>query len=256
MLDLLIELKDHVFFITLNRIEKHNAFDDSLITQLQKALDSALENKNVRVIVLKANGKHFSAGADLAWMQRMANYTEAENLADAKQLGRLLSTLSESPKPTLAIVQGAAYGGGAGLVAACDIAIAAESALFCFSEVKLGLIPALISPYVIRAMGERTASWLFMSAETLSAERALALNLIQYCIKDKDLLNYTVDYANKLAALPQQALRDCKSLVKTIAHCPINETLRTKTASLIAKKRVSTEGQAGLKTFLNKHHRT
>ena len=95
-----------------------------------------------------------------------------------------------------------------------------------------------------------------MSAETLSAERALALNLIQYCIKDKDLLNYTVDYANKLAALPQQALRDCKSLVKTIAHCPINETLRTKTASLIAKKRVSTEGQAGQKTFLNKHHRT
>ena len=256
MLDLLTELKDHVFFITLNRIKKHNAFDDTLIAQLQQALDTAIDDTNVHVIVLNANGKHFSAGADLAWMQRMANYTEAENVADAKQLAHLLATLSESPKPTLAMVQGAAYGGGAGLVAACDIAIAADSACFCFSEVKLGLIPALISPYVIRAVGERTASWLFMSAETITAERALALNLIQACINDKDLLNYTVAYANKLAALPQEALRDAKLLVRTVVHCPIDEALQTKTASLIAKKRVSTEGQAGLNAFLNQHHRT
>ncbi|MFZ4076524.1 MAG: enoyl-CoA hydratase-related protein [Legionellaceae bacterium] len=255
MTHVLTELTNHVLYITLNRIEKHNAFDDTLIDTLQRTLDSALDDPKVRILALKANGRHFSAGADLAWMHRMASYTEAENLADAKRLARLLATLSDSPKPTLAIVQGAAYGGGAGLVAACDIALAGESALFCFSEVTLGLIPAVISPYVIRAVGERAASWLFMSGERLLAQRALTLNLIQHCVKDEDLLTYAIDYANQLVALPHQALYDCKSLVRSVAHCPIDETLQTTTASLIAKKRVSSEGQAGLKAFLHQHHR-
>lgn len=255
MSDLIIELKGHIFCMTLNRVEKHNAFDDKLILSMQKALDEAIQNPDVRVILLKSNGKHFSAGADLAWMQRMASFTEAENLADAKQLARLLYTFSESPKPTIAMIQGAAFGGGAGLAAACDIAIAAENARFCFSEVKLGLIPAVISPYVIRAIGERSARWLFMSAETIDASRALQLNLIQQCISEENLLKHTLAYAQQLTELPQKALQDCKSLVSLIAPCAIDDVLQHKTASLIAKKRASVEGQAGLQAFLNKHQR-
>ena len=255
MLNLLTEIKNQVFFMTLNRMEKHNAFDDELILTLQQALNDAIQNSDVRVIVLRANGKNFSAGADLAWMQRMASFTEAENLADAQQLANLLFTLYTCPKPTLAMVQGAAFGGGAGLVAACDIAIAADSARFCFSEVKLGLIPAVISPYVIRAIGERAATWLFMSAETIDAERAANLNLIQYHVKDEALLSYTMDYVTKLINLPAEALQDCKALVRTVTNNPIDTALQTKTAGLIAKKRCSAEGQAGLQAFLNKFHR-
>ena len=168
MSDILSEVQGHVLLITLNRMSKHNAFDDTLLADLQRTLDSARDNPSVHVIILKANGRHFSAGADIAWMQRMADFSEAENLADAKGLARLMDSLYHHPKPTIAMVQGAAIGGGAGLVAACDIAIAADTAYFCFSEVKLGLIPAVISPYVIKAIGERTAVGLFMSAETFN----------------------------------------------------------------------------------------
>ncbi len=252
MNDLLSEIQDHVLLITFNRIHKHNAFDDVLLRALQRVLDQANENPDIRVIVLKANGRHFSAGADLDWMQRMAQFSEAENLADATVLARVMYTLNQSPKPTLAMVQGAAMGGGAGLVAACDIAIAANTARFCFSEVKLGLIPAVISPYVIKAIGERAATWLFMSAETFDAQRALALQLVQYCVPEDELLSYTLNYAQQLAALAPIAVRDAKSLVRQVACQPIDEALQHVTAALIAKKRVSAEGQNGLQSFLNK----
>lgn len=252
MTTLLTESKNHVHIITLNRADKHNAFDDTLLAELQLTLDKAIADPAIRVIVLKANGRHFSAGADLAWMQRMAHLNETENLADARVLARVMHTLHQSPKPTIAIVQGAAYGGGAGLIAACDITIATHSAKFCFSEVKLGLIPAVISPYVIQAIGARAATWLFMSAEVINAQRALELHLIQHCVAEEELQTYALHYAQQLAMLAPGAVRASKALVRQITGLPIDDQLQHLTATLIAKQRVSAEGQLGLQAFLNK----
>jgi methylglutaconyl-CoA hydratase len=252
MQDLLTELDGHVLILTFNRTHKHNAFDDFFLSKLQTELDAAEKNPAVRVIMLRANGRHFSAGADLNWMQRMADFSEEENVTDAKALARLLSTLHHAKKPTIAAVQGAAFGGGAGLVAACDIAIAADTAQFCFSEVKLGLIPAVISPYVVRATGERVASWLFMSAEKIDARAALTHGLIHQIIPEEALPSCAHQYARGLAALAPDAVQASKQLVKAVAHQPIDDTLQDMTARLIAKKRASSEGKKGMLAFLNK----
>lgn len=253
MTDLLQELQDHVLFITFNRVEKHNAFNESFLGHLQILLEAAEHDSNVRVIVLKSNGRHFSAGADAEWMQRMARFSEAENKADAQVLARLMYTLHRSSKPTVAMVHGAAFGGGAGFVAACDIAIAADTAQFCFSEVKLGLIPAVISPYVVRAIGAKAATWLFMSAETINAQRALELQLIQHQVPEEELLPFTEKYAQHLAQSAPQAVRECKTLVDLVSSQPLDEALIQTTASLIAEKRVSEEAQRGLQAFLTKN---
>lgn len=252
MSDVISEKEGHVLFITLNRVSKHNAFDNVLLTTLQEILDHAAKDANVRVIVLKAHGRHFSAGADLAWMQRMVHFSEEENMDDSLVLAKLMYTLYISQKPTIAMVQGAAYGGGAGLVAACDIAIAAHSARFCFSEVKLGLIPAVISPYVIKAIGERAAAGLFMSAEPFDAERARELQLVHHCVAEEELLPYTRNFAEKMAEGAPLAISTAKALVREVANLPINDVLQRRTAALIAKQRVSLEGQKGLLAFLNK----
>ena len=252
MQDLLSECDDHVLILTLNRTQKHNAFDDALLSQLQTQLDAAAENPAIRAIMLRANGRHFSAGADLAWMQRMAGFSEAENVADAKALAKLLATLHHSKKPTIAVVQGAAFGGGAGLVAACDIAIAADTAQFCFSEVKLGLVPAVISPYVIRAIGARAASWLFMSADKIDAPTALNLNLIHRSVPEEELPCYAHQYARQLSLLAPGAVQAAKQLVHDVAEKPIDTKLQDLTAKIIAKKRGSPEGQKGMLAFLNK----
>lgn len=252
MSDLLSEQQNKVFVITLNKLAKHNAFDDQLLAHMQALLDEAIQDSQTRVILLKANGKHFSAGADLNWMQKMAGYSEDENLNDALVLAKVMYTLHASPKPTIAMVQGSAFGGGAGLVAACDIGIASASARFCFSEVKLGLIPAIISPYVVQAIGERAAKWLFMSAETFDAQRAQALNLIHHCIPEDNLESFTLNYAHQLSHLAPKAVSECKTLIDTVQGRAINQTLLLETAAIIAKKRVSAEGQQGLNAFLNK----
>lgn len=252
MSDLLYETQDHLGLLTLNRVEKHNAFDNHLLSEMQNQLDAAITDSQVRVIVLKANGKHFSAGADLAWMQDMARYSEAENIKDAMVLGKLMYTLNQSPKPTLAMVHGSAFGGGAGLAAACDITLASTSARFCFSEVKLGLIPAVISPYVVKAIGERNAKALFMSAELFDAAKALSLNLIQHCVPEENLLEFTLNYAKQISNNAPEAVRASKILAAHVANKKIDEELVYYTASLIAQKRVSTEGQQGLNAFLNK----
>lgn len=252
MSDLLSEIQDHLCLLTLNRVSKHNAFDNHLLAEMQTQLDAAIANPQVRVIVLKANGKHFSAGADLAWMQDMARFSEAENLTDALVLGNLMYTLNQSPKPTLAMVHGAAFGGGAGLAAACDITIAASSARFCFSEVKLGLIPAVISPYVVNAVGERNAKALFMSAEVFDAPKALSLNLVQHCVPEENLWEFTRNYATQISNNAPEAVRASKKLAAQVANQTINQELVYFTASLIAQKRVSREGQHGLSAFLNK----
>lgn len=252
MSDLLYDTDQHAGIITLNRVNKHNAFDDQLLQALQRTLDAVISTPRIRVIVLRANGKHFSAGADLAWMQRMATFSEAENLADSMVLAKVMQTLHQSPKPTVAVVQGSALGGGAGLVAACDVAIAAESARFCFSEVKLGLIPAVISPYVVKAIGERAAKGLFMSAETFDAQQANRLHLVQHCVKDEELWPFALQYAKNIANQAPQAVSDCKTLIARVSGQVIDDNLVRETARLIAKKRVSAEGQRGLRAFLDK----
>ena len=252
MSDLLIEISDKIGLLTLNRVAKNNAFDNHLLAEMKAQLDALLLNPAVRVIVLKANGKHFSAGADLAWMQSMSDYNEEDNLKDSMILGNLMFSLNQANKPTIAMVQGSAFGGGAGLAAACDITIAADSARFCFSEVKLGLIPAVISPYVVKAIGIRAAKMLFMSGEIVDAERAMALNLVQHCIKEDNLWEFTQDYAKNITMNAPEAVQSAKKLVDYVANKPIDEELVYHTATLIAQKRVSAEGQQGLKAFLNK----
>ncbi|MCA0404477.1 MAG: enoyl-CoA hydratase/isomerase family protein [Proteobacteria bacterium] len=252
MSNLNAELKDKLFILTLNRSEKHNAFDDLILKDMQAFLDEAINTPKARAIILRANGKHFSAGADLNWMQRMVSFSQEENEQDAMVLAKVMHTLHTSPKPTLALVQGSAFGGGAGLAAACDIAIAAENARFCFSEVKLGLIPAVISPYVVNAIGARAANHLFISAEMFDAEKAQQLGLVQKIVTEDLLLDFGLDYAMQLTKLAPEAIAQSKKLVADIANQPIDESLLEKTAALIAKKRISAEGQKGLKAFLNK----
>ena len=252
MSDLLVEVQDKLCFLTINRVEKRNAFDNHLLAQMHLELNKANENPKVRVIILKAKGDHFSAGADMAWMKSMAQFSKEENVNDALILGNLMHGLYCSPKPTIAMVQGSAFGGGAGLAAACSIAIAAQTARFCFSEVKLGLVPAVISPYVVKALGERAAQMLFMSAEVFDATRALALNLVQHCVHEDNLLEFTITYATQISNNAPGAVKKSLQLARYVANKPINEELVHYTASLIAEQRISPEGQHGLNAFLNK----
>ncbi|MDN3637644.1 enoyl-CoA hydratase/isomerase family protein [Simiduia curdlanivorans] len=241
-----------VVTVTMNQPEKHNAFDDSVIEQLQAAFDKAREDKSVRALVLAAEGKSFSAGADLAWMQRMASYSLAENRRDADALAKMLFTLNHLPFPTLAKVQGAAFGGAVGLVSCCDLAFASTRASFCLSEVKIGLIPATISPYVITAMGERAARRYFLTAERFDAEKAKAIGLVSEVV-DENELNQAIEAAigNLLNNSPA-ALSAAKQLVFDVANRPINQTLIDDTSARIAAIRVSQEGQEGLQAFLQK----
>lgn len=252
MSDLLIEIQDRICLLTINRQSKHNAFDDNLLAEMKNQFEKAINNPRIRVIVLKANGKHFSAGADLEWMQRIAQFSVEENLKDALVLANLMYTIHKSPKPTIAMVQGCAYGGGAGLAAVCDIVVAANSARFCFSEVKLGLTPAVISPYVVKAIGERPAKALFMSAEVFDAARALSLNLIHHCVPEDKLLEFTMNYAQQICNNAPDSVKDAKVLAEYVANKLIDEELLYHTAGLIAQKRVSKEGQYGIDSFLNK----
>jgi len=252
MSDLLYETQDSIGLLTINRDHKRNAFDNYLLTEMNHYLEQAKNDTAVRVIILKANGDHFSAGADLSWMKSMANFNEEENLKDALILGNLMYNLYHCPKPTLAMVQGSAFGGGAGLVAACSIAVASTSARFCFSEVKLGLIPAVISPYVVKAIGERNAQTLFMSAEVFEAQRALSMHLIQHCVSDDHLSEFTLSYAMQISNNAPKAVQQSLQLARHVANKIINEELVHYTASLIAQKRISVEGQHGLNAFLNK----
>lgn len=252
MSDVLCEVHDKICLLTLNRAEKQNAFDNALLTELHQQIDAAVANTTVRVLVIKANGKNFCAGADIGWMQGMVGLSEEDNIKDALVLGSLMYALYQCPKPTLAMIQGAAFGGGAGIAAACDVAIAATNARFCFSETRLGLIPAVISPYVVRAIGQRMAQMLFMSAELIDAQRALAMQLIHHCVPEEQLLEYTLNYAKTLCANAPEAVVLAKKLAREVANKTLDETLVYDTASLIAQKRVSTEGQKGLKAFLNK----
>jgi len=246
--------KDHrgVVTITLNRAHKHNAFDDSLIAELTSLFKQAGDDKDVRAVILAANGKSFCAGADLGWMKRMAEYSYEQNLADANALATMLHTLNTLPKPTIARVQGAAYGGAVGLIACCDMAIGSKLSKFCLSEVKLGLIPATISPYVIDAIGQRHARRYFTTAEVFSARRARRIGLLSECVTEEELDRHVDDLILALLNNGPQAVTAAKQLVFDVANKPVDQALMAFTSEAIAKIRVSQEGQDGLGSFLNK----
>nr|WP_136249526.1 enoyl-CoA hydratase/isomerase family protein [Ningiella ruwaisensis] len=238
--------------VTLNRPEVHNAFDEHVIQSLIDIFDQVSSNDKVRVMILQAKGKSFSAGADLNWMQKMANYAFSENKEDAQQLALMLNKLYTLNKPTIARVQGAAFGGAVGLVACCDIAVGSKLSKFCLSEVKLGLIPATISPYVIQAVGLREAKRLFMTAEVISSRRARRLGLLNETVSEEDL-DKTIDIIiGDILKNGPVAVAKAKALALEVAELPINDSLLDKTSEAIAHIRVSDEGQEGLHAFLEK----
>ena len=239
--------------LTLNRPEVHNAFDDNVINSLIMHLEAVAENPSVRVLVLRSEGKNFSAGADLNWMRRMAKNSHQENLVDARGLGRLMQCLNELPKPTVALVQGAAYGGAVGLAACCDLVIATQASQFCLSEVRIGLIPAVISPYVVRAIGERQARRYFLTAEAFSATQAQVWGLVHELVETNQQLDTAKDsLINKLLNNSPCAIKAAKVLIFDVSNKPIAADAIEATANRIADIRVSAEGQEGLSAFLEK----
>ncbi|NLR73942.1 enoyl-CoA hydratase/isomerase family protein [Leeia aquatica] len=240
--------------IILNRPEVHNAFNDVLIEQLTQTLEQLGQDPAVRVVVLTGEGHSFCAGADLNWMRAMVGYDEATNHADATRLATLMDTLANLPKPTIARVNGAAYGGGVGLVACCDMAVALEGASFALTEVKLGLVPAVISPYVITAIGERQARRWFLTAEAMSASVAESIGLVHE-VAAEDMLDDVVDgWIRAILRAGPQAVSASKRLIARIsADCQLRDgRLIDDTTKLIAQLRVSEEGQEGLSAFLEK----
>lgn len=237
---------------TMNRPEVSNAFNDELIARMIAAFDAAAGDAKVRAVFLTGAGKHFSAGADLNWMRRMASYTREENHADAMKLSRLMHTIFEFPKPVTALVNGAAIGGGAGLVACCDIAIASANAVFALSEVNLGLVPAVVSPYIVAAIGRRAAKRYFQTGERIDAAEALRLGFVHEVCEPGDLAARRDRLAATLAAGGPVAQNLGKRLVERVANAPIDPALREELAGLIADLRGSAEAQEGMKAFLEK----
>ncbi|MFT2111555.1 enoyl-CoA hydratase-related protein [Marinomonas sp. 2405UD68-3] len=239
--------------LILNRPEKHNAFDDAIIQKMLDKLDEAERNPQTRILVLKSNGKHFSAGADLSWMKRMAQNSHADNLQDAAKLAELMRALNHFRCPTIALIQGATYGGAVGLAACCDIVLAQDNARFCLSEVKIGLTPATISPYVIRAIGERQARRFFLTAEVMSSADALQIGLVHKVLDSFDALNDAAEtMIQQLSQNSPQATKASKTLIFSVSQQDISTKLIQHTTQCIADIRVSEEGQEGLNAFLNK----
>jgi methylglutaconyl-CoA hydratase len=238
--------------VTLNRPEVRNAFNEAAIAELALAFDELGRNEDVRVIVLAANGPAFCAGGDLNWMKSMAGYSDAENLADATKLADMLRTIYLCPKPVVAKIQGDCYAGGMGLVAACDVAVAVEEANFCLSEVKLGLIPATISPYVIKAMGENAARRYFLTAERFGAAEAHRIGFVHELVKAGDLDTSVAAIVKALMSNSPNAVQQAKVLVRDMAGKPIDNALVADTAERIADIRASREGREGVASFLEK----
>jgi methylglutaconyl-CoA hydratase len=229
-----------------------NAFNDEFIAELAAVFLELAKRPEVRCVVLAANGAAFCAGADLHWMRRIADYSREENIEDASGLARMLEVLYRFPKPTIAKVQGDVYAGGMGLVSACDMAVAVEGANFCLSEVKLGLIPATISPYVIRAMGTRAAHRYFLTAERFSAAEAHRIGLVHEVVKAEDLDARVAALAQALVQAGPEAVKACKNLLHDVAGHDITAGLVRRTVEGIADIRASDEGREGVQSFLGK----
>jgi methylglutaconyl-CoA hydratase len=251
-----IAIEGKLATVTLNRPDVRNAFNETTIAELALAFDELGRRDEVRAIVLAANGAAFCAGADLNWMKKMAGYSDAENLEDATRLADMLRTIYLCPKPVIAKVQGDCYAGGMGLVAACDIAVAVEDANFCLSEVKLGLIPATISPYVIKAMGENAARRYFVTAERFSAREAHRIGFVHELVQGAELDEKVAAIAKALVTNSPNAVAEAKKLVRDIAGKDVTDALLLDSAERIAKIRASLEGREGVASFLEKRKPT
>jgi len=241
-----------VAWIWLNRPEIHNAFDAALIADLTDAYENLGRDAGVRAILLAARGKSFSAGAQIQWMKQQGAASQEENAADARRLANLFATIAECPKPTLARVQGAAFGGGIGLLTACDIAIGTTEAVFATSEVRLGLIPAVIAPYVVRAIGERQARRLFQTGERIDAATAERIGLLHETVQPEHLDARIRVVIEALLAGAPLAQREAKQLITSIADRPVTADLIEETAQRIAARRAHAEAVEGLSAFLEK----
>ena len=248
----LVTVEGAVATVTLNRPETHNAFDDALIARLTHALEDVGARDDVRVVVLAGRGKSFCAGADLAHMKKAAGFSQAENVADAKALARLLMVLGGLPKPTVALVHGPAYGGGVGLVSACDIALAAETASFALTEVRLGLIPAAISPFVIGAIGESHARRYMLTGERFGADVAARIGLVHEVVPADELAARGAAVIATLLQCSPDAHRRAKALIDAVSGRPIDQALADDVAHRIAAARASDEGREGIAAFLEK----
>jgi methylglutaconyl-CoA hydratase len=242
----------HVAEVYLNRPEVRNAFNDGVIAELAAAFRSLGADASLRAIVLGGHGKAFCAGADLAWMRAMADYTWEQNRADAQALADMLWTVYNCPLPVVGRLHGDCYAGGVGLAAVCDVLVAAEGVQFCLSEARLGLLPATIGPYVVRAMGEQAARRYFVTAERFSATQAQAMGFVHEVAPPDELDEAVEDVVDLLVANGPAAVRACKQLVKDVAGRPIDEALRADTARRIADIRASAEGREGVHSFLQK----
>jgi methylglutaconyl-CoA hydratase len=243
--------RNGVALVTLNRPDRHNAFDEAMIAELTQALATIADTPRLRAVVLLGAGESFCAGADLAWMERMAGFSYEENVGDARALARLLQALASLPKPTIARVHGPAYGGGVGLVACCDIAVAAMEATFALSEAKLGLIPATIGPYVIEAIGARAARRYFLTAERFDAAEAYRVGLVHDIVPSLEALDERVnELLGHLMVAGPHAQAACKALTRAVAHRPIDERVVADTAERIATVRASDEAREGIAAFL------
>ena len=252
MTHLITSVANNIGRITLNRPDVRNAFNDDVIAELTEAFKDMGKRDDVRCIVLAAEGSAFCAGADLNWMRRMADYSYDENLADAGKLAAMLHTIASSPKPTVARIQGDVYAGGTGLVAACDMAVASDLAQFCVSEVKIGLIPATISPYLIRAMGVRAAQRYWLTAERFSAAEAHRIGLVSE-VTSIDALDAAVDkLCKQLCLASPDAVRATKKLIDAVVEKPITHELIAHTVKEIAVLRSTPQGKEGVQAFLQK----
>jgi methylglutaconyl-CoA hydratase len=249
---LLVDIRTGVATVTLNRPEIRNAFDDALIAELAATFKALDDDDAVRAVVLAGKGPAFCAGADLNWMKRMAGYGYEQNLHDAMGLAVMLQTIDRMRKPTIARVHGPAFAGGSGLVAACDIALGTPEAKFCLSEAKLGLSPATISPYVVRAMGERAARRYFLSAEVFDADEALRIGMLSALVPAAQLDAEIESLLKHLLAGGREALAKIKDLIRAVTAGPVDDTMVADTARRIAEIRVSAEGREGIASFLEK----
>lgn len=249
---ILIEISHSVATITLNRPEVHNAFDEEMIFALDQAITQMAANTEVKILLLRGNGKNFSAGANLDSMRKMSQLSEKENKKEAKALADLMFHLAHFPKPTIVLVQGATFGGGIGLIACCQIALVSHQATFCFSEAKLGLIPAVISPYIVNAIGVRQARALFLTAEKFDAKQAYQMGLCYDVVATDELDKRAREVILSLLQNGPQALKEINTLMTTFQAIKLTPEITDFTAQKIAQLRASTEGLEGINAFLEK----
>jgi len=248
---ILREQRDHVCRLAFNRPEIHNAFNSALIGEMTDAVRRAREDDDIRVVILTGTGKSFCAGADIQWMREIIRYSFEQNLEESLQLAEVLHSIYTLPKPTLAMVNGPAIGGGTGFLSACDIAVAAEEASFSLSEVKIGLVPAAISPYVIRKIGESKAREYFLTGSRMSARRAAEIGLVNEVVPRERLESRIDELVHQLLSSGPEAIANCKELIRNVPGMSFAEA-KTYTARMIANLRVSEEGQEGMAAFFEK----